>query len=151
MRTPKSLVRGKSGLTLVEVIVATAVLMLFTVAVISMVVVSRGIIATSSHSEPDASAAQFVVDTLMTDLSSVSTPTVDALETDTGATCMNGTEFSPTLGNNKQFKYGLSPDDHVVEGYVIYVRVYGDDGKNIFLKAFARTMIDGVDDEVPGG
>lgn len=143
MRIPKSLVRGKSGLTLVEVIVATAVLLLFTVAVISMIVVSRGIIATSSHSEPDASAAQFVVDTLMTDLSSGKIDAA-ALEADTGAVCMNGTTFSPMLANNKQFKYDLVTSNGV-DGYIIYVRVYDDDGKNMFLKAFSRTMIVGVE------
>ncbi len=143
MRIPKRLVRSKSGLTLVEVIVATAILVLFTVVVISMIVVSRGIISNSTDSEPNASAAQFVVDTLMTDLSSGKVE-VAVLEADTGATCMNGTTFAPTLANNKQFKFAPVTSNGV-DGYVIYVRVYDDDGKNIFLKAFSRPKIVGVE------
>lgn len=143
MRVPKGLVRGKSGLTLVEVIVATAILVLFTVVVISMIIVSRGVITSSKNSEPDASAAQFVVDTLMTDLSSGKVD-ISVLEADTGAKCMNDTTFSPTLENNKQFKFGPVTSNGV-DGYVIYVRVYDDAGKNIFLKAFSRTKIVGVE------
>lgn len=138
--------RSRAGITLVEVLVATAVLVMFTVAVISVVVVSRDILITSAQNEPDAAAAQSIADTVMADLSRGKTEEA-VLETDTGAMCVNDEGFSPGHANRMQFsfEYVFGDNTDLVPGYVIYVRVYGDDGEYVYLKAFSGIRMPDAD------
>jgi len=136
MRTPIAM-RKRAGVTLVEVIVATAVLVLVTVVILSSIVGSLTLVNRSVRNEPSAASAEKMVDTLSSALSDGITDSTE-LENLAGATYVADGAFSPGLPTSRQFYFTTVSEAGEDVGYAVYVNVYDSQGEPIALRAYGR-------------
>lgn len=132
-----SAIRGRAGVTLVEVIVATAVLVLVTVVILSSIVGSLTLVNRSVRNEPSAASAEKMVDTLTSALGDGITDTIE-LENLVGASYVANGAFSPELPTSRQFYFTTVSEAGEDVGYAVYVNVYNSQGEPIALRAYGR-------------
>lgn len=128
---------SKKGITLVEVLIASALLVVFAAAIISIVALSDSLIGKNVKNENEIARAEGIADVLMTAISKGETDTAE-LESLSGAryvSSIDGFSSEPGVG---QFTFNLVTDQNGIEGYRIYVSVNGSDGMRAgFITAFA--------------
>ena len=132
--------KEKRGSSLLEVIVAVALLAIVVVTVVGGIGMARQSVLNNNVQDDYTAKAQDIADTLITYLSSDTTqgkPKQTAMQSITdNALCVTNADtyvasWIPNDSNNKQFTYkwvGVDPNNPI-SGYKIEVRVYYNSGK----------------------
>jgi Tfp pilus assembly protein FimT len=129
--------KNKKGMTLVEALLASAVLIIMVAAIIAIIAFANSIIGKNVSKERELTRAESIADALMSAISNGVTD-ADVLKQLTGAEYVpDNDEFSSEPGIG-QFKFIYTVDSEGIEGYKIYVRINGDDGSQIaYVTAYA--------------
>lgn len=122
--------KGKYGSSLVEVIVAVALLAIVVVTVVGGIGLARQSVTDNNVKDDNTAVAQNITDTLLTYLSSLPAdqtkgkPDETDMQNITKALLVDDkTKFSSSASNTKQFYYAYANADGTA-GYKIEVRVY---------------------------
>lgn len=137
MKKPCEMRKNKKGITLVEAILASAVLVIMVAAIIAIIAFANSLIGKNVSNEKGITRAEGVADTLITAISNGVTDVAALQQLSEAEFVGENDEFTAEPGI-VQFKFVHTIDSEGVEGYKIYVRVNGNDGSQIaYLTAFS--------------
>lgn len=123
-----ALPQSKSGVSLAEVLIAAALLVVLIGAMIAIISFSNTLVASNVSRENSFTAAEGIADVLITALAKGTTD-APTLESMTGAVFKASEEEFSTAVDAREFTYYHHMDVKGVEGWRIIVRVNGNDGK----------------------
>lgn len=138
----KKIIDNQTGVTLIETVVSTAIIMIILVSVVGALLYGQKMIVFTDTKNNAAAQAQELVDDIMGQLSAGTGLTEPVVE---GAENVNGIFYTPIADNQrKQYYYdpvdisGIKTTTIVAVGYCIYVRVYYENASYVELEAFAK-------------
>jgi len=133
----KKILSNQHGVTLIETVVATAIITIILVTILGALLFGQKVIVFTDAKNNEAAQAQELVDSIMTSLSKGAIPTDSSL----GAYNVIGNpgdKFSYIESKPKQYYYTDTTIDGKA-GYAINVRVYFNNGESyVDLRAFAK-------------
>lgn len=140
----KKIIKDQTGVTLIETVVSTAIIMIILVSVVGALLYGQKMIVFTDTKNNAAAQAQEMIDEIMNHLSARSDQSDPTIE---GATNINGTFLTPSQPTFSRKQYYYEPVDlggnkAAVDnaiGYRIYVRVYyNTDQSYVELDAFTK-------------
>ncbi|MBC3804446.1 prepilin-type N-terminal cleavage/methylation domain-containing protein [Acetobacterium fimetarium] len=133
----KKILNNQNGVTMIETVVATAIIAILLVTVLGALLYGQKMIVFTDTKNNAAAQAQDLVDGIMTQLGAGTPPNDTVVD---GATKMAASfDDSKKTTNPKQYYINEVTAGGTVIGYNIYSRVYYNNGEScVDLKAFAK-------------
>jgi len=128
---------SKKGVTLVEAIVAAAIMVIMVAGIIAIIGFANSLISKNKVQDDGFATAEGIADAVMTAISNGNTDP-DDLEALTGAEHVRDNSDFSSDPNAKEFKFIYGTDAKGISGYKIYVRVNDSEGNQLaYITAFA--------------